>query len=73
MEKGASTAQMGILSLLRIAIGWHFLSEGLGKLWNGGWTARDYLATADGPLAGVFHWMAATPAVLSVVDALNGL
>ncbi len=71
MEKGASTAQMGVLSLLRIAIGWHFLSEGLGKLLDGGWTARDYLATADGPLAGVFRWMAETPAVLSAVDVLN--
>jgi uncharacterized membrane protein YphA (DoxX/SURF4 family) len=71
MEKGASTTQMGVLSLLRIAIGWHFLSEGLGKALNGGWTARDYLATADGPLAGAFHWMAETPAVLSAVDALN--
>jgi uncharacterized membrane protein YphA (DoxX/SURF4 family) len=71
MEKGASTTQMGVLSLLRIAIGWHFLSEGLGKLLDGGWTARDYLATADGPLAGVFRWMAETPVVLSAVDLLN--
>ena len=71
MEKGASTTQMGVLSLLRIAIGWHFLSEGLGKLLNGGWTARDYLATADGPLAFVFRWMADTPAVLSAVDVVN--
>ena len=71
MEKGTSTTQMGVLSLLRIAIGWHFLSEGLSKALNGGWTARDYLATADGPLAGVFRWMADTPAALSAVDALN--
>jgi uncharacterized membrane protein YphA (DoxX/SURF4 family) len=71
MSKGASTTQLGVLSLLRMAIGWHFLSEGLTKLLDGGWTAREYLAVADGPLAGVFRWMAETPAALSAVDFLN--
>jgi uncharacterized membrane protein YphA (DoxX/SURF4 family) len=71
MNKGTSTTQMGVLSLLRMAIGWHLLSEGLAKLLDGGWTAREYLAAADGPLAGVFRWMAETPAVLSTVDFLN--
>jgi uncharacterized membrane protein YphA (DoxX/SURF4 family) len=71
MERSPTATQMGILSLLRIAIGWHFLSEGLGKLLDGGWTARDYIATADGPAAGVFRWMAESPLVLSAVDFVN--
>ena len=71
MGKGVSTTQMAVLSLLRMAIGWHFLSEGLAKLLNGGWTAREYLAAADGPFAAAFRWMAETPAALSVVDFVN--
>lgn len=63
--------QIGVLVLLRIVVGWHFLYEGLDKALGGGWTAREYLRTADGLFAGVFHWMAETPSVLSAVDLLN--
>ena len=71
MKSNASTMNMGVLSLLRIAIGWHFLAEGISKLTTGGWTAHGYLANAEGPLAGVFRWIADTPFMLSVVDEIN--
>jgi len=60
-----------IMSLLRIAIGWHFLYEGLIKLLNPGWTASGYLESATGPLAGLFHAMAANETILALVNILN--
>jgi uncharacterized membrane protein YphA (DoxX/SURF4 family) len=60
-----------ILSLLRIAIGWHLLYEGLIKLFNPGWTASGYLESATGPLAGLFHAMAANEMILAIVNILN--
>jgi uncharacterized membrane protein YphA (DoxX/SURF4 family) len=59
------------LTLLRFVIGWHFLYEGLSKLFTPGWSAYNYLAGAKWFLAGFFHWIAATPTALAVVDALN--
>ena len=44
----------GTLIFLRLAIGWHFLYEGLMKLYNPDWTAFGYLASAQGPLGGAF-------------------
>ena len=62
------------LVLLRTAIGWHFLYEGYYKLmlpgWSrdGGllprWSAAGYLKAASGPLAGVFHAIAASAAAV---------
>ena len=47
------------LALLRFAIGWHFLYEGLWKLMQqDGWSCVSYLGAAQGPLAPVFKWMA---------------
>ena len=58
-------------TLLRWAIGWHFLFEGVSKIASGHWTAEGYLAGAAGPLAGLFHSMASSGPVLAVVNALN--
>ncbi len=60
-----------VLTLLRIAIGWHFLYEGLAKLIDPSWSSAAYLRGANGFLAGWFHGMAGNPAVLPVVDILN--
>ena len=46
-------------ALMRMAIGWHFLYEGLWKLMQSdGWSCQSYLASSQGPLAPVFSWMA---------------
>ena len=42
------------VTLLRIFIGWHFLFEGVVKMYNPEWTSFGYLATAQGPFEGVF-------------------
>ena len=60
-----------MLVLLRIAIGSHFLFEGLSKLFTPGWTAAEYLATSRWIFAPFFHWIVDTPAVLNTVDVIN--
>ena len=47
------------LTLLRVAIGWHFLYEGCWKLMQEeGWSCASYLSAAQGPIAPLFKWMA---------------
>jgi len=68
---GPSTARLAALATLRLFVGWHFLYEGLLKLFNPHWTAAEYLAQSQGPFSGVFHWLVAEPSRLALVDALN--
>lgn len=60
-----------IITLFRVAIGWHFLYEGLAKLWMGNWSAAGYLANATGPFAGFYHWLAASEGLMKIVDPVN--
>jgi len=60
-----------IVTLFRVAIGWHFLYEGLSKLWMGNWSAKGYLANATGPFADFYHWMASSEAIMNIVDPVN--
>ena len=66
-----SSGQLFSLVVLRMLIGWHFLYEGIVKLWNPGWSARGYLMDSEGLFAGLFDSMAANPTVLNIVDVLN--
>ncbi len=52
-----SSSQAFFLVLMRIFIGWHFLYEGLFKLFNPGWTSKGYLLSAEGFLAPAFNWL----------------
>jgi thiosulfate dehydrogenase [quinone] large subunit len=70
-ETPYSRRQLWLLTALRMAIGWHFLYEGVVKLWSPSWSAGGYLMDARGPLAGLFHSMATNPPVLAAVDFLN--
>ena len=56
--------------LLRIFIGWHFLYEGILKIYNPDWTSFGYLASAQGPLKPVFASLT-NEAMLGWVDGLN--
>ena len=56
--------------LMRIFIGWHFLYEGIIKLYNPDWTSLGYLASAQGPLKTFFSALT-NEAILSWVDGLN--
>jgi thiosulfate dehydrogenase [quinone] large subunit len=70
--------QQTSLVLLRTLVGWHFLYEGLYKLWPpawsragaplADWSAAGYLrVAASGPFADLFHALA-TPRFLAVLD-----
>lgn len=59
------------LVALRVAIGWHFLYEGLYKMFKTGWTAKHYLNDADGWFAETFTDIANNPTLLSIVDSAN--
>jgi uncharacterized membrane protein YphA (DoxX/SURF4 family) len=60
-----------VLSTLRMAVGWHFLYEGISKLTISNWTSYSYLANSTGPLSGLYHGMASSPNLLKLIDVLN--
>jgi thiosulfate dehydrogenase (quinone) large subunit len=62
-------SQKTALVLLRLLIGWHFLYEGVIKLYNPSWTAKGYLLSAEF-LKPVFALMAKEN-VIGAIDTLN--
>lgn len=60
-----------LLTLLRILVGWHFLYEGIAKLFTPGWSAQMYLMGSQWIFSDFFHWMAASPEAMKVIDFLN--
>ena len=60
-----------LIVLLRVLIGWHFLYEGLSKIFMGTWTPAPFLQNSRWLLADVFHAIAANPDLLKIVDLLN--
>ena len=66
-----SGLQMTMVVLLRVVIGWHFLYEGIAKLTKPGWSAAGFLLQSRGPFADLFHWMAADPDRLAIVNQMN--
>ena len=61
----AGKLQRGLLTLLRIAIGWHFLYEGHAKFFSSTWTSAGYLEASRWIFGGAFQWMASHPAVIA--------
>ncbi|MEM1340210.1 MAG: DoxX family membrane protein [Bacteroidota bacterium] len=59
-----------VVTLLRVLIGWHFLYEGILKIYNPDWTSYGYLASAQGPLKSVFTALA-NDSIIYWVDTLN--
>jgi len=60
-----------MLLILRTAIGWHFLYEGIAKLFIPDWSSEGFLQVSKWLFAGVFKWMASSPVILYTVDVLN--
>ena len=58
------------ITVLRMAIGWHFLYEGIVKLTISGWSSQPYLANTTGFFSPFYHWLAASPAI-GFIDWLN--
>jgi thiosulfate dehydrogenase [quinone] large subunit len=64
-------AQISWLVVLRVAIGWHFLYEGLVKLMNPNWSSVGYLLDSGGVFGSFFHGLAANPQTVMIMDQLN--
>lgn len=60
-----------ILVLLRTVIGWHFLYEGISKLFSPTWSSYNFLAVSKWIFADFFQWIAANLIALEIVDFLN--
>ena len=63
--------QLSLLVILRVAIGWHFLYEGIAKLFTPGWTSSGFLSVSKWIFSGFFQWLASNQIILLVVDLLN--
>jgi uncharacterized membrane protein YphA (DoxX/SURF4 family) len=58
-------------TLVRMAIGWHFLYEGISKVFAGSWSSAAYLAGSKWIFAPLFHWMSGSSGIVSFVDFIN--
>jgi uncharacterized membrane protein YphA (DoxX/SURF4 family) len=58
-------------TILRIFVGWHFLFEGISKLFNENWTSASYLMESKWLFSGFFHWLISNAITLQIVDFLN--
>lgn len=66
-----SSGQLTMLVVLRMLIGWHFLYEGIVKLYNPGWSSAGYLMDSQWIFADMFKDMAGNASLLGAVDFLN--
>ena len=60
-----------IFTILRIIVGWHFLYEGIVKLFNPNWSSASYLMESKWLFSGFFHWLISNAATLRAVDFIN--
>jgi uncharacterized membrane protein YphA (DoxX/SURF4 family) len=60
-----------IITTIRMAIGWHFLYEGLSKVFVEHWSSESFLCNTHGFFSGFYHWLAASPLSVNLIDALN--
>ena len=62
--------QLVSLVALRLTIGWHFLYEGVVKLFNPYWTSKSYLLSSEGIFQPFFVWLAGD-SMIGMTDFLN--
>ena len=70
-ETSYSKRQLIYLLILRFAIGWHVLYEGMAKVLNPEWTSYGFLQEFQGIMSGISQWILSNPQVLDTVDFLN--
>jgi thiosulfate dehydrogenase [quinone] large subunit len=68
-EQKYSSGQLYALVALRLLVGWHFLYEGVVKMYNPSWTAKGYLLSAS-ILKPFFGWLA-SGSMSTFVDYAN--
>ncbi len=60
-----------LVTVIRVAIGWHFLYEGFSKLLMESWSSQSYLANSTGPFSGFYQWLASGESLVNVIDIMN--
>lgn len=70
MISNLNTSQRRAIILLRIFIGWHFLYEGVIKLFNPNWTAKYYLLSSEGFAKPFYTWLTGD-GMIGIIDFLN--
>ena len=65
-----SKNQLTSLVVLRMLVGWHFLYEGLLKLFTPEWTSAGYLRSAEGIFSGIFSWLG-SESMVGMADTLT--
>ncbi len=76
MDKNTSFPQLSdmqtfFLVTLRVFIGWHFLYEGMVKIFDPNWSSFKYLMDSKGIFSAIFESMASNPGILKAVDFMN--
>ena len=67
---GYSTWQITLLTVLRVMIGWHFLYEGLVKIFSPAWSAESYLKASVGPFSSIFPpWQSHIAQAINLLNA----
>ncbi len=66
-----SRFQLVFLVLLRFAIGWYFLYEGVAKLLSHGWSSYAYLIDSQGIFEDLFKLLTQNPTVMLLIDYIN--
>jgi thiosulfate dehydrogenase (quinone) large subunit len=61
---------MNAVVLMRLLIGWHFLYEGVIKLFNPHWTSKAYMLSAQGFGKPLFTWLG-SDSMIGIVDTVN--
>lgn len=67
----SNNASQWLLTILRLAVGWHFLYEGVTKIIAGTWTSAPFLAGSKWIFAPIFNSMAESAAITGIVDFIN--
>jgi uncharacterized membrane protein YphA (DoxX/SURF4 family) len=62
---------ISFLTILRIIVGWHFLYEGIAKLFLQHWSSKEFLLNSQWIFSNVFQTIASSPGTLKIVDFLN--
>jgi uncharacterized membrane protein YphA (DoxX/SURF4 family) len=71
MMKNQNKITVWFFTVLRIVVGWHFLYEGIAKLFNPNWSSASYLMESKWLFSGFFHWLISNNTTLQIVDFLN--
>lgn len=70
-KSSLSVFQLSAMVILRMATGWLFLYEGIGRVMYSNWSLASYLAGSKGFLSGYFKSLASQPGLMQTLNFVN--